>query len=109
MRWAARAGVHTDRAACACLIRRFLDPDAEFVSVADPAEVPADATPFGMRGVELGHHGDDCSFETSLRRHEPTDPVPWRIGEAVHEADLDDGRFDASRHPAWTSACGGCR
>ncbi len=95
MRWATRAGVHIDRAACAWLIRRFLDPAAEFVFVADPADVPADATPFDMRGVALGHVGGDCSFETILRRHELTDPVLWRIAEAVHEADLDDGRFDA--------------
>jgi hypothetical protein len=95
VRWATRAGVHIDRAACAWLIRRFLDPDAEFVFVTDPAEVPADATPFDMRGVDLGHHGSDCSFETILRRHDLTDPVLWRIAEAVHEADLDDERFDA--------------
>ncbi len=95
MRWATRAGVHIDRAACAWLIRRFLDPAAEFVFVADPADVPADATPFDMRGVALGHVGGDCSFETILRRHELTDPVLWRVAEAVHEADLDDGRFDA--------------
>ena len=99
MRWATRAGVHIDRAACAWLIRRFLDPDAEFVFVADPAEVPADATPFDMRGVDLGHHGGDCSFETILRRYELTDPVLWRIAEIVHEADLDDDRFDAPEAP----------
>jgi hypothetical protein len=95
MRWATRAGVHIDRAACAWLIRRHLDPDAEFVFVDDPAEVPADATAFDMRGVELGHHGGDCSFETILRRYELEDPVLWKLAELVHEADLDDERFDA--------------
>ena len=95
MRWATRAGVHIDRAACAWLIRRFLDPDAEFLFVGDVSEVPGDATPFDMRGVELGHSGGDCTFETILRRHDLTDPVLWRIAEAVHEADLDDERFDA--------------
>ena len=95
MRWATRAGVHIDRAACAWLIRRFLDPQAEFVFVADPADIPADATPFDVRGAELGHVGGDCSFETILRRHELTDPVLWRIVEAVHGGDVDDERFDA--------------
>jgi hypothetical protein len=95
MRWATRAGVHIDRAACAWLIRRFLDADAEFVFVTDPDDVPADATPFDMRGVELGHHGGDCTFETILRRRELADPVLWRIAEVVHEADLDDERYDA--------------
>ncbi len=95
MRWATRRGVHIDRAACAWLIRRFVDADAEFVFVGDPAEVPADATPFDMRGVDLTHHGDDCTFETVLRRYELTDPVLWRIAQAVHEADLEDELFDA--------------
>jgi hypothetical protein len=95
MRWATRAGVHIDRAACAWLLGRFIDPEASFVFVDDPAEVPAEATAFDMRGVELGHHGGDCSFETILRRYELEDPVLWKLAELVHEADLDDERFDA--------------
>ncbi|MFB4280254.1 MULTISPECIES: chromate resistance protein ChrB domain-containing protein [unclassified Nonomuraea] len=95
MRWATRAGVHIDRAACAWLIRRHLDPEPEFVFVDDPALVPADATPFDMRGAELSHHGGDCSFETILRRYELDDPVLWKLAEIVHEADIDDERFDA--------------
>ena len=95
MRWATRAGVHIDRAGCAWLIRRFIDPEAEFTFVADPAEVPEGATAFDIRGAKLSHHGADCSFETILRRYELTDPVLWRIAQAVHEADLDDQRFDA--------------
>jgi hypothetical protein len=99
MNWATRAGIHIDRAACAWLIRRHVDPDARFVFVTDPADVPADATAFDMRGVDLGHHGDDCTFETILRRHDLTDPVLWRIAEIVHEADLDDERYDAPEAP----------
>ena len=99
MKWATRAGIHIDRAACAWLIRREIDTDAEFVFLADPADLPADATPFDMRGVALGHHGPDCSFETILRRHDLTDPVLWRIAEIVHEADLDDERYDAPEAP----------
>ena len=95
MRWATRAGVHVDRAACAWLVRRFVDPDAEFVFVDDPDEVPADATPFDMRGVELSHHEGDCTFETMLRRYELDDPVLWDVARIVHEADLADDRFDA--------------
>jgi hypothetical protein len=95
MRWATRAGVHIDRAACAWLLRRFIDPEASFVFVDDTAEVPADATAFDMRGVELGHHGGDCSFETILRRYQLDDPALWKLAELVHEADLDDERFDA--------------
>ena len=99
MKWATRSGVHIDRAGCAWLIRRFLDPDATFVFVADPDLVPADATAFDIRGTELSHHGGDCTFETILRRYELTDPVLWRIAQIVHEADLDDARFDAPEAP----------
>jgi hypothetical protein len=62
--------------------------------------VPADATPVDMRGVEPLHHRGDCTFETMLRRYELTDPMLWRMAEVVHEADLDDGRYDAPRRPA---------
>ena len=99
MRWATRAGVHIDRAACAWLIRRFLDPEAEFVFVTDLADVPPDATAFDIRGAELGHQGGDCSFETILRHRDLSDPVLWRIAQIVHEADLDDARFDAPEAP----------
>ena len=99
MKWATRRGIHIDRAACAWLIRRHIDSAAEFVFVDDPAGVPADATAFDMRGVALGHHGGDCSFETILRRYDLTDPVLWQIGAIVHEADLDDERYDAPEAP----------
>lgn len=95
MRWATRRHCHVDRAACAWLIRRFIDQDAEFLFVDDADEVPDGATPFDMRGVELSHHDGDCSFETFLRRNELADPVLWEIAKIVHEADLADERFDA--------------
>ena len=95
MRWATRKHCHVDRAACAWLIRRFVDDDPEFVFVDDPAEVPSDATAFDMRGVELSHHEGDCSFEAFLRRYELDDPVLWEIARIVHEADLADERYDA--------------
>jgi hypothetical protein len=104
VKWATRAGIHIDRAACAWLILRHVDAHAQFVFVTDPAEVPADATGFDMRGVDLSHHTDaegveDCSFETILRRYDLADPVLWRIAQIVHEADLDDERYDAPEAP----------
>ena len=99
MRWATRQGPHVDRTACAWLIRRFIDPEAEFVFVGDPDEVPADATPFDMRGVELSHHHGDCTFETVLRRYDLHDPTLWEIARIIHEADLEDERYDAPEAP----------
>ncbi len=107
MRWATRAGIHVDRAACAWLIRRFVDPDAEFVFVDDPDEVPGDATAFDMRGVELSHHGGDCSFETILRRYTLEDPVLWDVARIVHEADLADDRYVAPEAPGLDVVCRG--
>lgn len=95
MIWATRAHCHVDRAACAWLIQRCIDSDAQFVFVDDPDEVPSDATPFDMRNVDLGHHDGDCSFETILRRFELDDGVLWDIAAIVHEADLAEERHDA--------------
>jgi hypothetical protein len=85
-----------DRAACAWLIRRFIDQEAEFIFTDDLAAVPAGATPFDMRGAALGHHGGRCSFETVLTAFDLTaDPALEEIGRIVHEADLADERYDA--------------
>jgi hypothetical protein len=95
VRWATRTGLHVDRTACAWLIARFIDPEAEFVFVTDPDEVPNGAIPFDMCGVELSHRGGECSFETFLRRYELDDPLLWSVARIVHEADLEDERYDA--------------
>ena len=105
--WATRAGCHVDRAACAWLIRRFIDTSAEFVFVDDPDEVPETATPFDIRGADLSHHGGDCSFETMLHRYALDDPVLWDLARIVHEADLADDRFDAPEAPGLDVICRG--
>ncbi len=99
MRWATRSGPHVDRTACAWLIGRFIDADPHFVFVDDADEVPADATPFDMRGAQLSHHDGECSFEAFLRHYDLADPVLWAIARIVHEADLEDERYDAPEAP----------
>jgi hypothetical protein len=99
VRWATRRGCHVDRASCAWLIRRFIDPAADFVFVDDPDEVPSDATAFDMPGVALSHHDGDCSFETVLRARGIADPALAEIGRIVHDADLGDERFDTPEAP----------
>ena len=107
MRWATRAGCHVDRAACAWLVRRFIDPRARFTFVDEADDPPADATPFDMVGVELSHHGDDCSFETMLRVYSLDDPILWDVARIVHEADLADDRYDAPEGPGLDVVCRG--
>jgi len=105
--WATRAGCHVDRAGCAWLIRRFIDPDAQFVFVDDPDDVPADATPFDMVGVDLSHHGDDCTFETILCRYNLDDPALWDVARIVHEADIADDCYDAPEAAGLDVICRG--
>jgi hypothetical protein len=101
VRWATRGGCHIDRAASAWLIRRYIDPEAEFLFVEDPDELPAGATPFDMRGADLSHHGGDCTFETILKRYGLDDPVLWDLARIVHEADLADERYEAPEAPGF--------
>jgi hypothetical protein len=95
MKWVTREGIHVDRAASAWLILRYIDPDAEFIYVDDPADRPADATPFDMVDCEYTHIGSDVTFETILRRHDLADPVLWRLAQIVHQADVEDDLHDA--------------
>ena len=91
-RWVTRPRPHIDRIASAWLIKRFIDPDAEFL-FAPPAEFPKDAIPFDAPGVELSHQGEDCTFETLVKRARLRDRRLARLAEVVHEADLRDGKY----------------
>jgi len=91
-RWVTRPRPHVDRVASAWLIKRFIDPEATFV-FAVPAEFPAGAIPFDAPGVELSHHGEDCTFETLVKRAHLRDRRLVRLAEIVHEADLRDGKY----------------
>ena len=99
MKWSTRAGCHVDRSACAWLIRRFIDAEAEFLFVDDPDDIPADAIAFDIRGAELSHHNGNCSFETFLAHYGLDDPALRAVGRLVHEADLGDDRYDAPEAP----------
>jgi hypothetical protein len=91
-RWVTRPRPHIDRIASAWLIKRFIDPAAEFL-FAPPAEFPEDAIPFDAPGVELSHQGEDCTFETLVKRARLIDRRLARLAEIVHEADLRDGKY----------------
>jgi hypothetical protein len=91
-RWVTRPRPHVDRIASAWLIKRFIDAEAVFV-FAPPAEFPKDAIPFDAPGVELSHQGEDCTFETLVKRARLRDRRLARLAEVVHEADLRDGKY----------------
>ena len=73
--------------ASAWLIRRFIDPDAEFL-FADRIPPGEDLVPFDMYGVELGHQGERCTFETLLETFGLGEAPLKRLGRIVHDLDL---------------------
>lgn len=94
MKWVTRARPKVDRVACPWLIKRFVDPQAEFLYV-PPQEVAAvaareGATPFDVEGAELGHRGAECSFDAIIKKYQLTDPALLRLAPIVRGADTDD-------------------
>lgn len=91
MKWVTREGARVDRIACPWLIRRFIDPEPTFLFVpADQVLEVArreDAVPFDVPGVELGHHGERCSFDAFLARYRLDDPALQALAEIVRGAD----------------------
>jgi hypothetical protein len=91
MQWVTRARPKVDRIACPWLIKHFVDPDAEFLYVpAEEVMVVAEQTgaiPYDVPGVELGHHGADCSFDAILAKYDLTDPALQRLAHIVRGAD----------------------
>lgn len=93
MKWVTRANVKVDRVACPWLIRTFVDREAEFIFVA-PEQIAAvvqeqGATPYDASGVELGHHGPECSFDAILKKYGLTDPALRQLALIVRGADTD--------------------
>jgi hypothetical protein len=93
MKWVTREKARVDRIACPWLITRFIDKEPTFLFV--PArEVLAvakqeEAIPYDVPGVELGHHGDQCSFDAFLDKYELTDPALLELALIVRGADTE--------------------
>lgn len=93
LRWVTREYVHVDRTACPWLIKRFIDPKAEFIFV--PAEKVTQvvkkekAIPYDAPDVELGHHGDKCSFDAFVEKYKIKDPAVLELARIVRAADTD--------------------
>jgi len=90
--WVTRPRPEIDRVACAWLIRAFIDPEASFKFAAEPDSISG-AIPFDYGQGEFSHHGEDCTFETLLARFGIADKALRKIGEMVHDADLEDEKF----------------
>lgn len=92
--WVTREGVHVDRIASAWLIRRFIDPKARFKFVPSRGYRPlAGELRFDMVGAEYTHAGEDCTFQTLLKRFGLRDPALRILGEIIHDIDCKDELF----------------
>jgi len=93
MLWVTRSHVHVDRVACPWLIRRFVDSGAEFLFVAakevEGVAARTGAIPFDVPGAELGHHGDECSFDAIIAKYGLKDRALLRLAKNVNAADTD--------------------
>jgi hypothetical protein len=102
VKWITRERPKVDRIACPWLVQRFIDPGAEFLYVPrnDVMRVAAelDATPYDVPDVELGHHGEFCSFDAFLDRFQLTDPALHKLARIVRGADT--GRLDLTSESA---------
>lgn len=93
MKWVTRARPKVDRVACPWLIKRFIDPEAEFLYV--PTDQVMEiakkepAIPFDVPNVEIGHHGAECSFDAIIRKYCLTDPALQKLAIIVRGADTE--------------------
>ena len=90
--WLTRPRPEIDRVGSAWLISKIIDRKSKFV-FASSADAVANAIPFDMLDAEFSHHGNNCTFETLIKRFAITDKAIAKIGEMVHDADLDDAKF----------------
>jgi hypothetical protein len=94
MRWITRERVKVDRVACPWLLRKFIDPQAEFLFVPEDKVMEVaqrdGAIPFDVKGVELGHHGKECSFDVLVKKYQlDRDPAIVLLAKIVNGADTD--------------------
>ena len=114
MKWVTREKVKVDRVACPWLIRKFVDPQAEFLFV--PAEQVMEvaerekAIPYDVKGVEYGHHGKECSFDAIMKKHGLTgDPALVLLGKIVNGADTDNTLWNQSESAGLEAVAEGFR
>jgi hypothetical protein len=110
MKWITRERPKIDRIACPWLIKRFVDPDAEFIYVAKDIVFEEakklEAIPYDIAGAEYTHYGDDCTFDYIVKKHKIDDDAVLRIAAIVRGADTH--RFDLAQQSSglWAISAG---
>jgi len=89
MKWVTWENIGVDRIGCIWLIRRWIDPKAEFLFIpADTKSLPKDGEPFDIPGARYSHHRGHCTFYTLLKENKVKDPVLTHIANIIDEADI---------------------
>jgi hypothetical protein len=88
MKWVTWENIGVDRMACIWLIRRWIDPKAEFVFIPAGTKPPPKAEPFDIPGTRFSHQGSHCTFYTLLKENNLKDPILARIANIIDEADI---------------------
>ena len=114
MKWITRERVKVDRVACPWLIKKFVDPSAEFVFVPSDRVMGEaqrlNATPYDVKDAELGHHGKECSFEAILKKYNLTsNPALVLLGKIVNGADTDNTLHNQPEGPGLNAVAEGFR
>lgn len=114
MKWITREHAKVDRVACPWLIRKFVDPDAEFLFVpTDQVTATAQCTgaiPYDCKDVELGHHGKECSFDAIVRKYGlAKDPALVLMARIVNGADTDNTLWNQPEGPGLNAIAEGFR
>jgi hypothetical protein len=113
MKWITRERVKVDRVACPWLIKKFVDPDAEFLFVAADKVMETaggeGAIPFDVPVVELGHHGGKSSFEAIIAKYQINDPAINLLAEIVHGADVQQDLYGRAEAPGLKAIAEGFR
>jgi len=95
--WATRRGLWVDRVACAWLVRRFIDPEARFVWLAKPTEIPRRAVGFDFDGAEFTHVAGRVTFEVLVSSFELNrDAALVAMGAIVHALDAGGAPVEAA-------------
>jgi len=99
MKWITRERVKVDRVACPWLIKKFIDPDAEFLFVPSEEVMTVaereGAIPYDVKDVELGHHGKECSFDAIVKKYNlDRDPAMVLLAKIVNGADTDNSLWN---------------
>ena len=88
MKWITRERVRVDRVACPWLIKNLVDSDAVFVFLPHGTDWASrhDGTVYDVHGCELGHHGEEVSFDAILRKYDLADPALALLAQIVRAA-----------------------